>query len=68
VGARPIFLRGSAAIILALTIVLWFLSSFPAPPEGATGPAIQYSLPACWAMLQVRAGADRLQLADQRSR
>ncbi len=25
-------------------IVLWFLSSFPAPPDGATGPAIQYSL------------------------
>ncbi len=30
-------------IILALMIVLWFLSSFPAPPDGATGPAIQYS-------------------------
>ena len=25
-------------------VLLWFLSSFPAPPEGATGPAIQYSL------------------------
>ena len=24
-------------------VVLWFLSSFPAPPAGATGPAIQYS-------------------------
>jgi ferrous iron transport protein B len=24
-------------------VVLWFLSSFPAPPEGATGPAIQHS-------------------------
>jgi ferrous iron transport protein B len=23
--------------------VLWLLASFPAPPEGATGPAIQYS-------------------------
>jgi ferrous iron transport protein B len=30
-------------IILALMIVLWFLSSYPTPPEGATGPAIQYS-------------------------
>jgi ferrous iron transport protein B len=30
-------------IILALMIVLWFLSSFPAPPEGAPGPAIKYS-------------------------
>ena len=25
-------------------ILLWFLSTFPSPPEGATGPAIQYSL------------------------
>jgi ferrous iron transport protein B len=25
-------------------VVLWFLSTYPAPPEGATGPAIQYSL------------------------
>jgi ferrous iron transport protein B len=24
-------------------IVLWFLSTFPAPPAGAAGPAIQYS-------------------------
>src|SRR5882672_678582 len=30
--------------ILSLTILLWFLSSFPAPPGDATGPAIQYSL------------------------
>ncbi len=38
-----IFLQRVGTIILALMIVLWFLSSFPAPPEGATGPAIQYS-------------------------
>ena len=25
-------------------IVLWFLASYPAPPAGATGPAIQYSI------------------------
>jgi len=25
-------------------VLLWFLSSYPAPPEGATGAAIQYSL------------------------
>jgi ferrous iron transport protein B len=25
-------------------VVLWALSSFPAPPAGATGPAIQYSI------------------------
>jgi len=39
-----IFLRRVGTIILSLTVVLWFLSSFPAPPEGATGPAIEYSL------------------------
>ena len=39
-----IFLRRVGGIILALTIVLWLLSSYPAPPIGATGPAIQYSL------------------------
>ena len=38
-----IFLSRVGTIILALMIVLWFLSSFPAPPEGASGPAIQYS-------------------------
>ena len=25
-------------------VLLWFLSSYPAPPAGATGPAIQYSI------------------------
>jgi ferrous iron transport protein B len=39
-----IFLSRVGTIILALMIVLWFLSSYPAPPAGATGPAIQYSL------------------------
>ena len=39
-----IFLKRVGGIIFALMVVLWFLSSFPAPPEGATGPAIQYSL------------------------
>jgi ferrous iron transport protein B len=38
-----IFLARVGGIILALTIVLWFLSSYPAPPPGATGPAIEYS-------------------------
>ena len=38
-----IFLERVGTIILALMIVLWFLSSFPAAPAGATGPAIQYS-------------------------
>ena len=39
-----IFLRRVGGIILALTVLLWFLSSFPAPPAGATDPAINYSL------------------------
>ena len=39
-----IFLSRVGTIILSLMVVLWFLSTFPAPPEGATGPAIQYSL------------------------
>jgi ferrous iron transport protein B len=38
-----IFLRRVGGIILALTVLLWFLSSYPAPPPGATGPAIDYS-------------------------
>ncbi len=38
-----IFIKRVGGIILALTILLWFLSSYPAPPEGATGPAIDYS-------------------------
>ncbi len=39
-----IFVRRVGGIILALTILMWFLASFPAPPAGATGPAIEYSL------------------------
>ena len=39
-----IFLRRVGGIILVLTVALWALASFPAPPEGATGPAVAYSL------------------------
>ena len=39
-----IFVQRVGTIILALMVVLWFLSNYPAPPEGATGAAIQYSL------------------------
>ena len=39
-----IFLKRVGGIILALMVLLWFLSTFPGPPVGATGPAIQYSL------------------------
>ena len=38
-----IFLRRVGGIILSLTVLLWFLSSFPSPPEGFNGPAIDYS-------------------------
>jgi ferrous iron transport protein B len=38
-----IFMSRVGGIILSLMIVLWFLSSYPAPPPGASGPAIQYS-------------------------
>jgi len=39
-----IFLRRVGGIIFSLMVLLWFLSSYPAPPDGATGPAIQYSV------------------------
>ncbi|MED5618926.1 ferrous iron transporter B [Ideonella sp. BN130291] len=39
-----VFLKRVGGIILALMIVLWFISTFPSPPAGATGPAVQYSL------------------------
>ena len=38
-----IFLTRVGGIILTLTIVLWFLATFPGAPEGATQPAIEYS-------------------------
>ena len=38
-----IFLRRVGGIILALTILLWFLLSFPSAPADAVGPAIDYS-------------------------
>ena len=38
-----IFLTRVGTIILALMILLWFMSTYPAPPAGATGPAIEYS-------------------------
>jgi ferrous iron transport protein B len=39
-----IFMTRVGSIILSLMVILWALSSFPAPPPGATGPAIQYSI------------------------
>ena len=39
-----IFMRRVGGIILTLTVVMWFLASFPTPPAGATGAPIEYSL------------------------
>ncbi|MES1924759.1 ferrous iron transporter B [Salinisphaera sp. T31B1] len=38
-----IFLRRVGGIIFVLTVLLWFLASFPGAPAGAPGPAIDYS-------------------------
>ena len=39
-----IFMARVGGIIFSLMVILWFLSTYPGPPEGATGPAIQYSI------------------------
>ena len=39
-----IFMRRIGTIILSVLVLLWFLSTFPAPPVGATEPPIYYSL------------------------
>jgi ferrous iron transport protein B len=39
-----IFISRAGRIILPLMVLVWFVSSFPLPPEGAAGPAIDYSL------------------------
>lgn len=38
-----IFLQRVGTIIFAVMVLLWFLSTFPGPPAGAAGAAIQYS-------------------------
>ena len=38
-----IFLARAGTVIFAIMILLWFLGTFPGAPEGATGPAIDYS-------------------------
>jgi len=38
-----IFMRRVGTIIFTVMVLLWFLSTFPGPPDGATGAAIQYS-------------------------
>jgi ferrous iron transport protein B len=39
-----LFLARAGTIIFFLSILIWFFASWPAPPESATGTAIQYSL------------------------
>jgi ferrous iron transport protein B len=39
-----IFLMRVGTLILTLMVLLWFLSSFPGAPEGATHPPIYYSV------------------------
>ncbi|TWA74893.1 ferrous iron transport protein B [Azospirillum brasilense] len=39
-----VFLARAGTTIFALMIVMWFLASVPGAPEGATEPAIQYSI------------------------
>ena len=38
-----IFIKRAGRIILPLMVVVWFVSTFPNPPVGAAGPAIDYS-------------------------
>ncbi len=40
------FLQRAGTTIFSMTVVIWFLATFPRPPAGATGPAIDYSLAA----------------------
>ncbi len=40
------FLKRAGTTIFAMMVLIWFLASFPQPPEGATEPAINYSLAA----------------------
>ncbi len=40
------FLERAGTTIFSMMVVIWFLASFPRPPAGASGPAINYSLAA----------------------
>jgi ferrous iron transport protein B len=41
-----IFLKRAGTTIFSMMVLIWFLASFPRPPEGATDPDINYSLAA----------------------
>ena len=40
------FLKRAGTTIFSMMVMIWFLASFPRPPEGAAGPAIDYSFAA----------------------
>ena len=40
------FLYRAGTTIFSMMVLIWFLASFPQPPAGAAGPAINYSLAA----------------------
>ncbi|UTD28199.1 ferrous iron transporter B [Bradyrhizobium sp. WD16] len=40
------FLKRAGTTIFSMMVLIWFLASFPQPPTGADGPAINYSLAA----------------------
>lgn len=40
------FLQRAGTTIFSMMVLIWFLASFPRPPEGASEPAIEYSLAA----------------------
>jgi ferrous iron transport protein B len=40
------FLQRAGTTIFSMMVLIWFLASFPQPPAGAEGPAINYSIAA----------------------
>src|SRR5712675_35469 len=40
------FLQRAGTTIFSMMVLIWFLASFPSPPAGAEGPAINFSLAA----------------------
>jgi ferrous iron transport protein B len=40
------FLQRAGTTIFSMMVLIWFLASFPLPPDGASGPAINYSFAA----------------------
>ena len=43
VERASLFLRRAGGLILAFVVLLWFLATYPAPPQGATAPPIEHS-------------------------